>query len=193
MDRESKIMRLNSKLKLPDELPGRFLPKSSSPRFDIILLAEMPSMKVPRGWNGVDNYNFDLTKRDSFFQYMLVKHGIAGAYCTDIVKKRDVPRKPSAEEVRGWRDFLMKEIAIINPSLILVVGRRTYETSYEPCILPLDSEITSDYIFHYCSQVPKQKFEYRLKETLERHRHLLNSHDTSDSGLHLSADTLHVM
>jgi uracil-DNA glycosylase family 4 len=173
MNRESTISSmktLNNRLKLPDELSGVFLPKDYCPRFDIMFLAEMPSMKVPKNWNGKENYNFDLTARDKFFQCMLVKYGVAGSYCTDIVKKRNIPGRPTEEEVKNWRDFLLKEIAIIKPRLILVVGRRTYETSYEP----FGSESTSDYIFHYCSQVPKRKFENRFRETLERHRHLLD-------------------
>ncbi|MGD0092774.1 MAG: hypothetical protein ABSE73_22915 [Planctomycetota bacterium] len=44
-----------------------------------------------------ENFNFGVTARDRFFQEMLVKYGLSGVYVTDIVKKRDLPRLPTAD------------------------------------------------------------------------------------------------
>lgn len=178
MNRTSGILSLNSRLKLPDELPGLFLPRGYPERFEIMFLAEMPSMNEPADWNRKDNYNFGVTKRDQFFQNTLVKYDVSGSYCTDIVKRRDVPRKPTKEEVEEWRGFLLEEINIIRPRLILVVGKRTYETSYMPFISSalssLNFGVTSDWIFHYCSQVPRIKFEERFGEVVKKYQHLLD-------------------
>jgi len=162
-----KIEELNKSLNNPEELAGMFLPKGCKERFDIMFVAEMPSMNELKDDLAKDNFNFGVTARDRFFQEMLIKYDVAGSYMTDIVKARDIPRQPTEKEIKKWLNFLLEEIKIISPKVIIVVGQRTYEQSFRPFVEPLLSKnIKIDYIFHYCSQVPRDKFEERFKEII---------------------------
>lgn len=166
---------LNGKLKLPKQLSGVFLPKNSIKQFDFIFVAEMPSMNVPKNWDGKTNYNFDITSRDNFLQIMMENYKVDGSYVTDIVKERKKPGKPSPKEIKKWSDFLIQEIKIIKPKAIVILGKRTYEASFKPFIEPqISKEIKVDYVFHYCSQVSRKKFENRFKEVLSRIKNKLD-------------------
>ena len=99
-DKKRQIERLNKLLNHPKELAGVFLPKGYKKRFDIMFVAEMPSMNESKDDSIKDNFNFDVSERDRFFQEMLIKYNIAGSYMTDIVKARDVPRQPTEKEIK---------------------------------------------------------------------------------------------
>jgi len=165
----NKLENLNETLKPPRELGGVFLPKGSKKQFDFMFVAEMPSMNIPKDWDGKSNYNFNVTARDRFFQEMMIKCGVAGSYVTDIVKKRDVPGKPKEEETQQWLLFLLKEIEIIEPKAIIVLGKRTYEASFRPFVEPLIPKgIKVDYVFHYSQQGAKTnaEVEQRFSEVI---------------------------
>lgn len=167
----NKLEKLNKILKPPRELSGVFLPRNSQKQFDFMFVAEMPSMNEPKKKSGKnENFNFGVTTRDRFFQEMMTKYGVDGSYVTDIVKKRDVPRRPTKKEIQKWLPFLLKEIEIIQPKAIIVLGRRTYEASFRPFVKSSTSKIKVDYVFHYSSQVPKNKFERRFSEVIRRMR-----------------------
>jgi uracil-DNA glycosylase family 4 len=164
MTKEEKIKELNRSLKYPNELPGVFLPTGRMPNYEYMLLAEMPSMNKSVNANNIVD-NFTVSTRDKFLQEMLVKYGMAGSYITDIVKERDYPRRPTKEEIEKWLPFLIKEIEIIEPKCIIVLGKRTYEHSFLPFIEPkIPRQIRVSWIFHYSSQVPRAKFEKKIKE-----------------------------
>jgi uracil-DNA glycosylase family 4 len=167
-DKLNKIESLNKALKLPEELGGVFLPTSSQKKFDFMFIAEMPSMNEPKNWDGKRNFNFDVTARDKFLQEVMIKNSVDGSYVTDIVKKRDIPRKPKKEEIKKWSLFLLKEIEIIEPKNIIVLGKRTYETSFKPYIEPYikNKNIKIDYVFHYSNQVPRNKFEQKFRSVV---------------------------
>jgi hypothetical protein len=163
------LSELNEQLSPPEELCGLFLPIGAEQRDDVLLLAEMPSMNEPKG-PSQSPYNFGVTARDRFFQDMLIKYGMSGVYVTDIVKRRDIPRRPSKLEVEQWLPFLEKELSILCPNMIIVIGKRTYYDSFlRFAIEHLDEHFRHDFIFHYCSQVPRQKFEGRLREVVCRY------------------------
>jgi uracil-DNA glycosylase family 4 len=168
----NELKKLNDTLKPPDELGGVFLPKEAKVRFDIMFVAEMPSMSEPKeGSERSNNFNFALTGRDKFLQDMMKNHGVAGCYVTDIVKKRDIPRRPSKEEIQEWRPFLLQEIKIITPRAIIVLGKRTYEKSFKPFIeLFISKDIKVDWVFHYSKQVSKKTFEDRFAEVIDKIR-----------------------
>ena len=135
-NRLTRLEALNKTLVPPDFLGGVFLPPDSPKKFrDVMFLAEMPSMNVPIGWvKGQPNFNFNVTSRDRFLQEMMSKYGVAGRYATDIVKKRAAPRTPTRSEVEYWLPFLRKEIEIIQPQALVVIGRRTYDQSFMPFV-----------------------------------------------------------
>lgn len=165
---------LNKKLTPPKELGGLFLPIGVDKQFDIMFVAEMPSMNEPKEEKDkANNFNFGTSARDKFLQYLLVKYGVGGSYITDIVKERDIPRKPVKGEIQKWLPFLLREIEIIQPKGIIVLGKRTYEASFRPFVEPLISrEIKIDYVFHYSQQGAKTnaEVEQRFGEVVERIR-----------------------
>ena len=165
----NKLEKLSKQLKPPETLGGVFLPKDSKKQFKFMFIGEMPSMNEPKNWDGKSNYNFDVGKRCDLLKATMVKRGVGGSYATDIVKKRDIPRRLKEAEILHWRPFLLKEIEIIRPKAIIVLGRRTYEASFKPFIGPkISKKIKVDYVFHYGSQVPKKKFERRFMEVVEK-------------------------
>jgi len=171
-NRLNELENLNKTLQPPRELGGKFLPEGLPKQYDFMFVAEMPSMKMPKDWDGKSNYNFgEFDARCRFFREMMVKYGVAGSYVTDIVNKRDAPGKPTKEEIQQWLPFLLKEIEIIEPKAIIVLGKRTYERSFKPFIEPLIPKgIRVEYVFHYSSQVSRNKFEQRFNEIISRIR-----------------------
>ena len=137
-----------------------------------MFLAEMPSMNVPIDYvEGQPIPNFAETARDKFLQEMMRKYGVDGSYVTDIVKTRDVPRRPTRTEVENWLPFLLKEIEIIEPQTLVVIGRRTYDQSFRPFVAQhIPKNIKIDWVFHYSNQVPRQRFEDKFREVLGRLR-----------------------
>ncbi len=159
----SKLKNLNKTLKPPRELSGVFLPKDSSKQFDIMFVAEMPSMKKPKDLSNLGG-NFNVSAPDRFFQKMMIDCGVAGSYVTDIVKRGDVARKPTKAEIQEWLPFLLEEIKIIQPRAIIVLGKRTYEASFKPFVEPLISkDIRVAYVFHYSQQGAKTNAEVEQK------------------------------
>ncbi|KPJ56372.1 hypothetical protein AMJ49_05015 [Parcubacteria bacterium DG_74_2] len=168
-----KLENLNKLLKPPKELGGRFLPEGFRGQFDFIFIAEMPSMNEPKTLSKYKNFNFGVTARDRFFQEMLIKYGVAGSYVTDIVKQRDIPKKPAREEIKKWLPFLLKEVEIIQPKAIIVLGRRTYDASFKPFVEPfIPKNIKMDYVFHYSQQGAKTntEVEQRFSEVIRKIR-----------------------
>jgi uracil-DNA glycosylase family 4 len=161
----SKLNNLNKSLKPPGELGGRFLPVGYKEKFDFMFVAEMPSMNEPKKISDkYDNFNFSITARDKFFQEMMIKNDVAGSYVTDIVKQRDIPRRPTKQEIQKWLPFLIKEIEIIKPKAIIVLGRRTYDASFKPFIEPfIPKNIKVDYVFHYSQQGAKTNAEVQQR------------------------------
>jgi len=160
-----RLKELNEQLNPPEELGGVFLPMGIKERFDIIFVAEMPSRNEPEDKLLANkNFNFNVTGRDKFLQDMMIKSGVAGSYITDIVKRRDVPRKPTKEEIEKWAPFLLKEIEIIRPRAIVVLGKRTYEGSFKPFIENLIPEgIIIKWVYHYSQQGSKTNEEVEAK------------------------------
>ncbi len=165
--------KLNKKLKpIPEDLPGRFFPEGYKECFDFIFLALRPSMNVPRGWNGVSNYNFDAgTAPDNFFKKILIDCNVAGNYVTDIVKKRALAnQRPTHGEIAEYLPFLIEEIKIIKPKAIILIGgevKRIFERYIKHYI---SEEIKSDWVWHYSQQGAKTN-----KEVLGRFQEVISS------------------
>ena len=166
--RLSRLAELNKQLNPAKDLEGVFLPDGSKEQFDLMFLAEMPSMNVPEGWvEGQPIPNFGETARDRFLQEMMIKYEVAGSYVTDIVKTRDVPRRPRPDEIARWLPFLLKEIEIIGPRGLVVIGKRTYDGSFRPFVEQhVPKHIKVDWVFHYSTQVPRAKFEGRFRDVI---------------------------
>ncbi len=168
--RAAAVRALNATLQTPNCLGGVFLPSRHREQFDFMFVAEMPAMSEPKGGGTSYNFNFQVTKRDEFLQHMMMKYGVDGSYVTDIVKRRDIPRSPSKIEVEKWLPFLLSEVALLRPRAIIVLGRRTYEHTFRPFVqrfVPvLIPESKVEWVFHYGSPVPRDKFEERFGEVI---------------------------
>ncbi len=175
-DRLDKINQLNKKLNPPKELGGVFLPRGFKECFDFIFVAERPSENKPKGWDGKSNYNFDVTDRDKFFQEMIVDNDVVGSYATDIVKEKGEPGQPTREMIEEWLPFLLKEIKIIQPKYIVVIGKRTFDESFKPFVQPhianIGKIIKVDWVYHYSQQGGKTKLEVeqRFREVVNKMR-----------------------
>lgn len=171
-ERLGKLNDLNKNLKPPKELSGAFLPKESPKQFAFMFIAEMPSMNVPKDISDLGG-NFNVSAPDKFLQRMMITYRVAGSYVTDIVKKGDVPGRPTKEEIQQWLPFLLKEIEIIQPKAIIVLGKRTYEGSFRKYIEPrIPKGIKVDWVFHYSQQGSKTnaEVEQRFSEVINKMR-----------------------
>lgn len=169
----NKLGKLNKSLKSPRELGGVFLPKGSRKRFDFMFVAEMPSMNEPKKkGDNKESFNFGVTARDRFFQEMMTKYGVAGSYVTDIVKERDIPRRPTRAKILKWLPFLIQEIEIMRPKYLVVIGKINYERNFIKFVEPEieNKKIVIDWVFHYSPQVSRNKFEQRFKEVIRKIR-----------------------
>lgn len=168
----NKLTELNKSLNPPKELSGVFLPRGLPEQFDFMFIAEMPSMKNPKDISELGG-NFNVSAPDRFLQKMMIKYGVAGSYVTDIVKRGGVARKPTKAEIQEWLLFLLKEIEIIQPEVIIVLGERTYRMSFKPFVKPsIPKDIKVDYVFHYSQQGAKTnaEVEQRFSEVISRIR-----------------------
>ncbi len=162
------LEKLNEQLKpVPEDLPGKFLPEDFPKRFDFMFLTDRPSMYMPEDWDGASNYNFDVTKRDKFFQKLLIKHGAAGRYATDIVKKRDLAsEKPNSKEILEYLPFLFKEIEIIEPKGIILIGKWAEMIFWEYIWYHIPDGIKTDWVWHY-NQPWNIKTDYEIEKRFQ--------------------------
>lgn len=177
-DRASKIEKLNKLLKPPKELGGNFIPAGFKKQFDFMFIAEMPSMREPKNVQDLHtNYNF---LGDKLLTEKIAKCGLGGSYVTDMVKERGVPGRPTEEQIRKWLPFLFREIGIIKPKYIVVLGKGNYFRNFGLWIEPqIDKSIKADWVFHYAMREPrkkekfktkKEKFEMRFSEVISKFR-----------------------
>ena len=165
----SKIENLNKALKPPKELGGNFVPDGFKKQFDFMFIAEMPSMREPKNIQDLYiNYNF---KGDKVLLETMTNCGVGGSYVTDIVKERGLPGRPTEEQIKKWLPFLLKEIDIIKPKYIIVLGEGNYFCNFKPWVKSqIDERVKVDWVFHYSTQVPRLKFEQKFREVINRLR-----------------------
>lgn len=144
---------------------GVFLPENFPKQFEFMLIAEMPSMNKPKDkTTNASSFNFDVTASDRFLQELMTKYGIAGSYVTDIVKTSDLPRRPTQKEVEQWLPHLLKEIEVIQPKYIVVLGKINYEHNFKRFVGPFISKgIKVDWVYHYSQQGSKTNAEVEQK------------------------------
>ncbi len=168
----SELENLNKTLKSPQELSGMFLPEGSPEQYDFMFVAEMPSMREPKDISGLGG-NFNVSAPDRFLQKMMIEYRVAGSYITDIVKSGGIARKPTKAEIQKWLPFLLKEIEIIRPKNIVVIGDRTYRKSFKPFVQPfIPKSIKVDWVYHYSQQGSKTnaEVEQRFSEVINKMR-----------------------
>jgi uracil-DNA glycosylase family 4 len=132
-----------------------------------MFIAEMPSMRgLKNDKELLVNDNF---KGDKLLNETMAKYGVGGSYVTDIVKERGIPGRPTYEQIKEWLPFLLKEIDIIKPKYIVVLGKGNYFGNFKTWVEPrIDKSIKVDWVFHYSTRVPRLKFEQRFREVINR-------------------------
>lgn len=171
-DKLDKLKKLNEPLK---PLGGIFLPEDSPEQFEFMFVAEMPSMNEPKEEvKHGKSFNFGVTARDRFLQNLMTKYGVGGSYVTDIVKKSDSPRRPAKKEIEQWLPHLLKEIEIIQPKYIVVLGKVNYEHNFQRYVEPLvPQSIKVAWVYHYSQQGSKTnaEVEQRFGEVINDIKH----------------------
>lgn len=96
-----------------------------------------PKYKGVKGWLGTKkvifigsnpSYNAFPTKHTDLFYEQLKKNGFQNAHLTDLIKVRATGKEANEvieENLEEQKLFLHKEIKIVNPILIVVMGRKT--------------------------------------------------------------------
>jgi uracil-DNA glycosylase family 4 len=163
-DKIQRLEELKGSLKFPHELGGEFVPEGCPKQFEFMFVAEMPSMSEPKNSTVVyPNYSA-AAHRGKFLKEMMTKCGVAGSYITDIVKGRDIPRRPTKTEIEKWLQFLLQEVEIIQPKAIIVFGKTTYERSFKLSVEPhIPKHIKVDWVWHYSQQGAKSNAEVEQK------------------------------
>jgi uracil-DNA glycosylase family 4 len=162
-DKIQRLVELKESLNLSRQLGGEFVPKDC-PQFEFMFVAEMPSMSEPKNSTDVGSNYSATAHRGKFLKEMMEKYGVAGSYITDIVKDRDIPRRPTKAEIERWRPFLLKEVEIIQPKAIIVFGKRTYDGSFKPFVEPhIPKHIKVAWVWHYSQQGAKSNAEVEQK------------------------------
>jgi uracil-DNA glycosylase family 4 len=163
--KQEQLRNLNKTLKsYPVEQGGIFFPEDHEEQFGFMFVAEMPSMNERCENPENKNFNFGVTAKDNFFKEIMIKHEVAGSYVTDIVKERNIPRRPTKEEIKKWLPFLLQEIEIIKPKAIIVIGEITYNKSFKPFVEPLiPKDIFVEWVFHYSQRGAKTNIEVDQK------------------------------
>jgi len=172
-DKIQRLEELKRSLKFPHELGGEFVPEGCPKQFEFMFVAEMPSMSEPKNSTGFyPNYSA-AAHRGEFLKKMMTKYCVAGNYITDIVKDRDIPRRPTKAEIEKWLPFLLQEVAIIQPKAIIVFGKRTYDGSFQPFVEPhIPEYIKVAWVWHYSQQGAKSnaEVEQKFEEVINRIR-----------------------
>jgi uracil-DNA glycosylase family 4 len=154
-------------------LGGLFLPTGSQKQFEFMFVAEMPSMNEPNEMKEGKSFNFGVTAEDKFLQKLMIKNNVAGSYVTDIVKRRDRPRRPTRDEINQWLPVLIEEIEIIQPKYIIVLGKTNYDVNFRKFVEPLiPKDIKIDWVWHYSQQGSKTnvEVEQRFSEIIDKMR-----------------------
>jgi len=108
-------------------LLGQYIPWDEEKKYDIIFVGAKPSdyfLENPdKRWLG--NFNAD-RHIDSMFQERIKEFDLGQIYATDMVKTEGLPGENfEAEWItnKQFRECLEQEIQIINPSIVVVIGR----------------------------------------------------------------------
>jgi len=169
-NKATRIENLNKSLKPPKELGGNFIPDGFRKKFDFMFIAEMPSMREPESIQELHtSYNF---KGDKRLNEIMAECRVGGSYVTDIVKERGLPGRPTEKQIKKWLPFLLKEINIIKPKYIIVIGKKNYFNNFKLWVEPqIDKKVKADWVFHYVPRIKKDKFESRFREVIFKKAH----------------------
>jgi len=130
--------------------------------YRVMFVCESPSTA---GGVGIFNNqsNFNTTKADDLFNKYKKRYGLDNCYTTDFVKCGIPNGKPDSEKAENCSRYLKKEIEIVEPKVIVAVGRVTYKLlgKYIYDIkIPIKRIYHYSYIYRWCKNKPDKYYEY---------------------------------
>lgn len=87
-----------------------------------MFIAESPSSSGGTGIKSASD-NFGSTPADKLFFDIKKEFGLENCYTTDLVKCGKKNSKPTLTKILNCRDYLQEEISIINPKVLVAVGK----------------------------------------------------------------------
>jgi uracil-DNA glycosylase len=137
-----------------------------------------PRYEGVQGWRGTQRIMFVglnpstgrfASRHDRYFYAQLKRHGLAHAHLTDAIKERAVGNKVKTirsddPRMRRYQRYLLKEIEIIRPRLIVAMGRAAHEILTEKWKQKL-KDVDVVYLQHYAWRFGKRRqFARRMAE-----------------------------
>jgi len=135
---------------------GNFIPNKK-----VMFVAEMPATSKIKYWH--PRSNFTVTKSDEKFLALLNKYGFGGSYITDFVKTVTKVREPTKKEKLEFAPYLLNEIAILKPIIVIAVGLSAHRMLSE---IEEKIEVPIEIIWHpaYAKRCNKWKeYEKQIK------------------------------
>ena len=109
-----------------------------------------------------EKHNYSLKRVHRFYR-LLKEHGFENAHLTDLVKCKSLTGPCTTEEKNNCIFWLLKEIQILKPRLIVAVGNEVFNELKKHDLSPARLEK----ILHYSQKYEKadfvETFTYRLK------------------------------
>lgn len=136
----------------------------------VMFVCESPGPSASEGTPAVPKRCWSITKRDLRFQEARKKYGFESCYITNTVKCGvRSGRRHSQSEVNSCRPFLIREIALIGPQVMVAVGNNAERTLREDILPhlqphpPLIHRIT-----HYsCRRNPKEVWSKEFSQLVK--------------------------
>jgi uracil-DNA glycosylase family 4 len=88
----------------------------------VMFIAESPSARGGTGIKTAEE-NFISEGADALFAEVREKFGLGECYLTDFVKCGRASGKPDGEKIENCLSFLKKEVDVVNPQVIVAVGK----------------------------------------------------------------------
>lgn len=120
--------------------------EDTAKKYPVIFVCESPSTRGGYGDGSMREKCWVITNEDMHFRSMLKSIGLEGALITNFVKCGTKARcKPTNANLQSCLPFLLEEINLINPKLIVCVGKKllNYAKSH------LQSKAKIMYVYHY--------------------------------------------
>jgi hypothetical protein len=113
------------------------------------------------------------TRHDELFYETLKRYSLENAHITDVSKiKGSAEDEITSEELEGNLPFLRREVELLEPDLIVAVGRKAEREVEEIDIM---SELPKAFVYHYTYASRfghRDEFEEQVRDAVTKHERL---------------------
>jgi uracil-DNA glycosylase family 4 len=150
-----------------NELPVRPFPLSRNISSQVWFIGIMPSTSGEILRLSDDRLeNWSSTASDRFFAELRQRYGFEHAYLTDLVKAGPAKaRDPSAQEVAGFEPFLIEELELSHPALVIAIGKTLFRDS--PGLVLARMQAKFGFALEWITS-PAYAVRFNRRETLEK-------------------------